>query len=89
MTTDFSKSLIGGNLIVALVMDISLTYLWQAINTAQLIEFLKLICGPMPENTKVIFRAMSFANGDFEFVNILSKNFSEDYLKIEDERLEN
>ena len=40
-------------------------FLWQAINTAQLVEFLPLVCGPMPVNTRIIFKTMSFANGDF------------------------
>ena len=81
--------MVGGNLVVAVVMDIGLIYLWQAINTAQLIEFLPLICGPMPKITLIIFKAMSFANGDFEFVNKLSQEFSENIMQIDDKRLEN
>ena len=43
----------------------------------------------MPENTQIVFKAMSFANGDIEFVNVLSKDFSENVMGIKDERLVN
>ena len=82
--TTVSESIVGSNLLIALLMDAGMQFLWQAINTAQFVEFLPLVCGPMPTNTRVVFKAMSFANGDFEIINQVSEDFSKKTLKIDD-----
>ena len=82
--TNVSESIVGSNLLIALLMDAGMQFLWQAINTAQLVEFLPLVCGPMPTNTRIVFKAMSFANGDFEILNQVSEDFSKNILTIDD-----
>ena len=53
-----------------------LKYLWGIINQVQLIEFLLLICVNKPYPLKLVFKALSFVNGDFILIRMISSAYS-------------
>ena len=62
--------------VLAIFCDMPLKYLWGIINQVQLIEFLLLICVNKPYPLKLVFRALSFVNGDFMLIRLISSLYS-------------
>ena len=84
------------NFAVMASIDASLKYLWSFINMIQLIEFLLALCEPKPFNVVLLLESLSFANGDFAFLepiqthltNVLGVQVSGAYLSPQDHCLE-
>lgn len=61
----------GVNLVLPILLDISLKFLWSLINTAQLLQYLLMVCIPKPYNLVILLQNLSFANGDFMIFEVL------------------
>ena len=44
----------GVNLLLPILLDISLKFMWSLINTAQLLQYLLMICIPKPYNLVIL-----------------------------------
>lgn len=61
------------NWLFAVLFDISIRFLWGVINSAQLMEFLSLICVPLPTAVHLFLRSLAYANGDIAVLEQLSE----------------
>ncbi len=73
MTVAVVGAALGINIAIPLLLDVSLKFLWSLINTAQLLQYLLMICTPKPYNLVILLQNLSFANGDFMIFEVLGE----------------